>query len=106
MRPSITARKSMSERWRAERHGVVLGDAEARLSDYQGTFHKFSEKYLDRYVAEFAGRHDIRPRDTLHAGHDAVRRHWHEREAAALPRPHCRQRPSQRGTAVCDITPR
>ena len=32
---------------------------------YQGTFHKFSEKHLDRYVREFAGRHNIRPRDTL-----------------------------------------
>ena len=32
---------------------------------YQGTFHKFSEKHLDRYVGEFAGRHNIRPRDTL-----------------------------------------
>ena len=32
---------------------------------YNGTFHKFSEKHLDRYVAEFAGRHNIRPRDTL-----------------------------------------
>ncbi len=31
----------------------------------QGTFHKFSEKHLDRYVREFAGRHNIRPRDTL-----------------------------------------
>ena len=32
---------------------------------YQGTFHKFSEKHLDRYVREFAGRHNIRPRNTL-----------------------------------------
>ena len=32
---------------------------------YVGTFHKFSEKHLDRYVAEFAGRHNIRPRDTV-----------------------------------------
>ena len=32
---------------------------------YVGTFHKFSEKHLDRYVAEFAGRHNIRPKDTL-----------------------------------------
>ena len=32
---------------------------------YQGTFHKFSEKHLDRYVAEFAGRHNIRPHDTI-----------------------------------------
>ena len=32
---------------------------------YQGTFHKFSEKHLDRYVREFAGRHNSRPRDTI-----------------------------------------
>jgi transposase-like protein len=32
---------------------------------YMGTFHKFSEKHLDRYIAEFAGRHNIRPRDTI-----------------------------------------
>ena len=31
---------------------------------YQGTFHHFSEKHLDRYVAEFAGRHNVRPCDT------------------------------------------
>ena len=32
---------------------------------YQGTFHHFSEKHTGRYVAEFAGRHNIRNRDTL-----------------------------------------
>ena len=32
---------------------------------YEGTFHKFSEKHLDRYVAEAAGRHNARSRDTL-----------------------------------------
>ena len=32
---------------------------------YQGTFHKFSEKHLDRYVREFAGCRNIRPCDTL-----------------------------------------
>ena len=31
---------------------------------YQGTFHHFSEKHLDRYVNEFAGRHNIRDADT------------------------------------------
>ena len=31
---------------------------------YQGTFHHFSEKHLDRYVGEFAGRHNIREKDT------------------------------------------
>ncbi len=31
---------------------------------FVGTFHKFSEKHLDLYVAEAAGRHNIRPLDT------------------------------------------
>ena len=32
---------------------------------YQGTFPHFSEKHLDRYVREFAGRHNDRPMDTI-----------------------------------------
>ncbi len=32
---------------------------------YQGVFHKFSEKHLNRYVGEFAGRHNIRSSDTV-----------------------------------------
>lgn len=32
---------------------------------YHGTFHKMSRKHLHRYVHEFAGRHNIRPLDTL-----------------------------------------
>ena len=32
---------------------------------YQGTFHHFSEKHTDRYVTEFAGRHNDRNSDTL-----------------------------------------
>ena len=32
---------------------------------YQGTFHKFSDKHLDRYVVEFKGRHNVREADTL-----------------------------------------
>ena len=30
-----------------------------------GTFRKFSPKHLDRYVQEFAGRHDNREQDTI-----------------------------------------
>ncbi len=29
-----------------------------------GTFHHVSAKHLDRYVSEFAGRHNDRPLDT------------------------------------------
>ena len=32
---------------------------------YVGTYHKMSVKHLDRYVSEFAGRHNARPLDTL-----------------------------------------
>ena len=32
---------------------------------YQGTFHHFREKHLDRYVTEFSGRHNDRERDTV-----------------------------------------
>ncbi|MYG41351.1 MAG: IS1595 family transposase [Nitrospira sp. SB0677_bin_15] len=32
---------------------------------YHGTFHKMSTKHLHRYVDEFAGRHNIRPLDTI-----------------------------------------
>ena len=32
---------------------------------YHGTFHHMSEKHLNRYVGEFAGRHNDRPADTI-----------------------------------------
>ena len=32
---------------------------------HKGTFHKLSPKHLDRYVQEFAGKHNIRCHDTL-----------------------------------------
>ena len=32
---------------------------------HKGVFHKFSKKHLQRYVDEFAGRHNARNRDTL-----------------------------------------
>ena len=32
---------------------------------HQGIYHHFSEKHLDRYIAEFAGRHNVRNRDTV-----------------------------------------
>ena len=32
---------------------------------YQGTFHHFREKHLDRYVGELAGRHNDRDTDAV-----------------------------------------
>ena len=31
---------------------------------HKGTYHKFSNKHLQRYVDEFVGRHNMRPLDT------------------------------------------
>ena len=31
----------------------------------QGKFHKISPKHLERYVQEFAGRHNVRGSDTI-----------------------------------------
>ena len=32
---------------------------------YYGTFHHISVKHLHRYVSEFAGRHNVRDKDTI-----------------------------------------
>ena len=32
---------------------------------YHGTYHHMSPKHLDRYVSEFAGRHNDRESDTI-----------------------------------------
>ena len=32
---------------------------------HKGTFHKMSPKHLDRYVQEFAARHNLRDEDTI-----------------------------------------
>ena len=39
---------------------------------YTGTFHHFSEKHLQRYVDEFAGRHNVREADTVDQMQDVV----------------------------------
>ena len=39
---------------------------------YIGTYHRMSPKHLDRYVSEFAGRHNQRPLDTI----DQMRAVW------------------------------
>ena len=39
---------------------------------HKGTFHRLSPKHLQRYVNEFAGRHNIRDRDTIDQMHSIV----------------------------------
>ena len=41
---------------------------------HMGTFHRLSQRHLDRYVAEFSGRHNMRELDTLAQMVEIVRR--------------------------------
>ena len=58
---------------------------------YHGTHHHMSAKHLDRYVAEFAGRHNRRPLDTEDMMAASVRgmigKHLHYAELTAEPQP-------------------
>ena len=58
---------------------------------HQGTFHKISPKHLNRYVQEFAGKHNVRELGTLAQMRDtAARMVGHK---PAVPRPDRGQRP-------------
>ena len=39
---------------------------------HKGTFHKISPKHMQRYVNEFAGRHNVRDADTVDQMTDVV----------------------------------
>lgn len=56
---------SVSEYVRGQAHTNGIESFWAMLKrGYHGTYHKWSWKHLDRYVSEFAGRHNSRPMDT------------------------------------------
>ena len=57
---------SVSEYVRGQAHTNGIESFWAALKrGYQGTFHHFSAKHMNRYVSEFAGRHNDRPLDTI-----------------------------------------
>ena len=58
-RPSITAGESTC----AGINGIESAWAILKRM-HKGTYHQISPKHLDRYVQEFAGRHNVRPQDT------------------------------------------
>ena len=45
------------------KHGATLSTDE--FPAYRGTYHRMRPKHLNRYVQEFAGRHNIRDLDTM-----------------------------------------
>ena len=61
-----TVKHSVSEYVRGQAHTNGIESFWSMLKrGYQGTYHKMSPKHLDRYVSEFAGRHNIREADTI-----------------------------------------
>ena len=61
-----SVRHSVSEYVRGQAHTNGVESFWSMLKrGYYGTFHKFSPKHLDRYVQEFAGRHNLREQDTI-----------------------------------------
>ena len=61
-----TVKHSVSEYVNGMAHTQGIESFWAALKrGYHGTYHKMSEKHLDRYVSEFASRHNHRPLDTI-----------------------------------------
>ena len=65
-RPHETVKHSVGEYVRGMAHTNGVESFWASLKrGYHGVYHRFSPKHLPRYVNEFAGRHNIRPLDTI-----------------------------------------
>ena len=61
-----TVKHSIGEYVRDQAHTNGVESFWASLKrGYQGVYHKMSPKHLNRYVQEFAGRHNSRPNNTL-----------------------------------------
>ncbi len=61
-----SVKHSVSEYVRGQAHTQGIESFWSMLKcGYNGTYHKMSEKHLDRYVREFAGRHNVREHDTI-----------------------------------------
>jgi len=70
-----TVKNSVSEyvNGMAHTNGIEYFRSILKLA-YKGTFHKISPKHLQRYVSEFAGKHNIRDSDTICQMRDTVAR--------------------------------
>ena len=61
-----TVKHSLSEYVRGDVHTNGIESLWSMLKRaHKGTFHKMSPKHLDRYVQEFASRHNLRDEDTI-----------------------------------------
>ena len=65
-RPHKTVKHSVGEYVRERAHTNGMESFWSMLKrGFTGTFHQISPKHLHRYVDEFAGRHNVRPKDTI-----------------------------------------
>ena len=61
-----TVKHSLSEYVKGDIHTNGIESLWSMLKRaHKGTFHKLSPKHLDRYIQEFAGRHNLREQDTI-----------------------------------------
>ena len=61
-----TVKHSLSEYVKGDVHTNGIESLWSMLKRaHKGTFHKMSPKHLDRYIQEFAGRHNLREQDTI-----------------------------------------
>ena len=61
-----TVKHSLSEYVKGDIHTNGIESLWSMLKRaHMGTFHKLSPKHLDRYIQEFAGRHNLREQDTI-----------------------------------------
>ena len=73
--PHETVKHSVSEYVRGMAHTNGIESFWSMLKRaHKGTFHKISPKHLQRYVSEFAGKHNIRNSGTLSQMRDTVAR--------------------------------
>ena len=73
--PHQSVKHSVSEYVKGMAHTNGIESFWAMLKRaHKGTFHKISEKHLQRYVSEFAGKHNVRDSDTLVQMRDTVAR--------------------------------
>ena len=69
-----TVKHSVGEYVRGEAHTNGVESFWSMLKRaHGGVFHKISPKHLDRYVREFAGKHNLRELDTLDQMKNVVR---------------------------------
>ena len=73
--PHETVKHSVGEYVRGQAHTNGMESFWSMLKRaHMGTFHKLSPKHLNRYVLEFAGRHNVRDLDTIAQMRDTVAR--------------------------------